>query len=54
MEKNKEKKVILSELDVEILRALYKCDFMTEKQLAVVVGENMDYIYTSPERVMLR
>ena len=44
MEKNKEKKVILSELDVEILRALYKCDFMTEKQLAVVVGENMDYI----------
>lgn len=44
MVKQKEKTVILSELDMEILRALYKTDFMTEKQLCVLTGENPDYI----------
>ena len=44
MEDKKVKTVILSELDVEILSCLYKSDFLSDKQLAVLVGENMNYI----------
>ena len=44
MVNKREKTVILSELDIEILCVLYKCDFMTEKQLSVMIGENANYI----------
>ena len=44
MDDKKEKTVILSDLDIEILCCLYKTDFMTEKQLSIMIGENPDYI----------
>lgn len=40
----KEKKVVLSDLDREILGCLYKAEFMTEKQLSVMIGEREQYI----------
>ena len=40
----KKKKVEVGEIDIEILRLLYKTEFMSEVQIAVMVGENHDYV----------
>ena len=38
------KNIIIKDVDLEVLRALYKFDFLSEKQLAIIVGENPCYI----------
>ncbi len=40
----KKKKVEISEMDIEILKMLYKTEFMTESQIAILTGENKEYI----------
>ncbi|MCR5331841.1 MAG: hypothetical protein K6E62_11755 [Lachnospiraceae bacterium] len=40
----REKTVLLKELDFEILRCLYKAEFMTAEQLSIMTGENPSYI----------
>ncbi len=45
MEKKQEtKRIRIKELDLEILRMLYKTDFMTEIQISALTGEGKDYI----------
>ncbi len=38
------KKVEICEVDIEILEMLYKTDFMSEIQIAILTGENKEYI----------
>lgn len=40
----KKKRVVIKEIDKEILQVLYKTGWMTEKQISVLVGENPEYI----------
>ena len=41
---NHKKGIILSDLDIEIFKVLYKVDFMCDYQIALIVGENKSYI----------
>ncbi|WP_044931182.1 hypothetical protein [Butyrivibrio sp. AC2005] len=38
------KNVIVTELDIEILKCLYKMMFLTETHISVLVGENLGYV----------
>lgn len=40
----KKKKVEISEIDIEIIKMLYKTEFMSEIQIAIITGENKEYI----------
>lgn len=40
----KKKKVEICEIDIEILKMLYKTEFMSEVQIAILTGENKEYI----------
>lgn len=41
---NHKKGIILSDLDIEIFKALYKADFLCDYHVALIVGENKAYI----------
>ena len=41
---NHRKGIIISDLDVEILKSLYKVDFMCDYHVATIVGENKNYL----------
>jgi len=41
---NHKKGIILSDSDIEIFKALYKTDFLCDYHLAILIGENKDYI----------
>ena len=41
---NHRKGIVMSDLDVDILKALYKTDFLCDYHLALIVGENKNYI----------